>query len=1027
MGREGSSFKLLTEFETSYADCKVMQWQSSKTGMRLMLLKREMPTVSGYFAVASEIDNDSGCPHTLEHLVFMGSKKYPYKGLLDMVGNRLFSNTNAWTDTDQTVYTLLTAGWEGFNSLLPVYLDHVLHPTLTDDACMTEVYHVDGNGEEKGVVFSEMQGTENTSDSILALRARQLLYSKGSGYSSETGGLMDSLRVLTNDQIRDFHKLRYRPDNLCVIIVGEVDPEELLDTMEKFDATVTPPEPGTKRPFVDSPEDPILPNSVREFVDFPETDESFGEMQLAWIGPDITDEITNIAVSALGSYFTRQGVGKFSQEMVEVMDPLATEVYYYSNDFKNTEIDISFSGVPTDRLEEAADTAIEIMKKAVDDFDLGAIRDCIERQKQRFILSNEKDPSSMETGPILSFIYGHPDGSTLEKFIKDVSDFDELLTWTKDQWVDLHKKYFIENPHVAVLARPSEKLYDKLTKEKSDRIESYKKNYGTEGLAKLGDRLNHAFEQNDQPIPKEVMDSFKAPDPAKIKFLNSTSAKAGSAVDNGPVESNAVQTKIDEDSPEGFKLHINYEHYNSHFVAIKLLLSSLEVSEKLLPYLALVISEIFYLPMILLDGTSLSYQDVVREIKKDTVELHVCPGSMFEELIGIDIQAKIENYSTMIEWIRRAFCDTIFDKDRLQVMVEKHLNSLAEEKREGTTIVASMINRTNFTTRSLKREKDILETEDFYKDLSVKLESNEGYQQVRNDLEQVRNSLFKPENLHILVSGNVEKLDHPVSAWTKLQDALPSHPGKMVKLPRSIDVYSEKGARVSGEAQITPMPATESCFVNLIGKAPADYWHEDDAAIVVCCEYLQLVEGPFWRGVRGTGLAYGAGIRKNNEDGYLTLDIYRGSDGAKAIEVTRDIVLDLANGKTEFEQESIEGAVSAIVNVLATHENSHYYSAMAKYFDDVIRKRGPNFKERFMKQLREVNKDDLYRVINQYFKPLFDSNHSMVFVSCNPSMVDSLASLLESSGYNVVINEEVADSDSEEEDAYSSEEESEDE
>lgn len=43
------------------------------------------------------------------------------------------------TDTDHTAYTLTTAGAEGFLNLLPVYLSHVLFPTITDQAFYTEV------------------------------------------------------------------------------------------------------------------------------------------------------------------------------------------------------------------------------------------------------------------------------------------------------------------------------------------------------------------------------------------------------------------------------------------------------------------------------------------------------------------------------------------------------------------------------------------------------------------------------------------------------------------------------------------------------------------------------------------------------------------------------------------------------------------------------------------------------------------------------------------------------------------------
>ena len=63
----------------------------------------------------------------------MGSEKYPYKGILDLFANRGFSRgTNAWTDDDHTAFTVDTAGEQGFLQLLPIFVDHILFPTITD-------------------------------------------------------------------------------------------------------------------------------------------------------------------------------------------------------------------------------------------------------------------------------------------------------------------------------------------------------------------------------------------------------------------------------------------------------------------------------------------------------------------------------------------------------------------------------------------------------------------------------------------------------------------------------------------------------------------------------------------------------------------------------------------------------------------------------------------------------------------------------------------------------------------------------
>lgn len=45
-----------------------------------------------------------------------------------------------------------------------------------------------------------MQGREQTSGDLMALKLQRLLYPEGSAYRSETGGLMEALRVLTAEE-----------------------------------------------------------------------------------------------------------------------------------------------------------------------------------------------------------------------------------------------------------------------------------------------------------------------------------------------------------------------------------------------------------------------------------------------------------------------------------------------------------------------------------------------------------------------------------------------------------------------------------------------------------------------------------------------------------------------------------------------------------------------------------------------------------------------------------------------------------
>ena len=88
--------------------------------------------------------------------------------------------TNAWTDTDHTCYTVYTAGPSGFLHILPVYLDHILHPNLREEDYLTEVHHINGEGQDAGVVYSEMQ-VGNTQQTL----AIRILHQSGDHFVSQ--------------------------------------------------------------------------------------------------------------------------------------------------------------------------------------------------------------------------------------------------------------------------------------------------------------------------------------------------------------------------------------------------------------------------------------------------------------------------------------------------------------------------------------------------------------------------------------------------------------------------------------------------------------------------------------------------------------------------------------------------------------------------------------------------------------------------------------------------------------------------
>lgn len=87
--------------------------------------------------------------------------------------------------------------------------------------------------------------------------------------------------------VREYHQSYYRPDNLCLVITGKVDKDELMKTLEVVEESILKkgPLPEMKRPWISTGDFPNLEKNLEETVLFADEDESMGTLLIAWNGP----------------------------------------------------------------------------------------------------------------------------------------------------------------------------------------------------------------------------------------------------------------------------------------------------------------------------------------------------------------------------------------------------------------------------------------------------------------------------------------------------------------------------------------------------------------------------------------------------------------------------------------------------------------------------------------------------------------------------------------------------------------------
>ncbi|KIW88018.1 uncharacterized protein Z519_11128 [Cladophialophora bantiana CBS 173.52] len=993
-------FRQHQRIEPDYCPCTLTQYESERTGMRVIVVDQEGPKLHGFFVLATEIHDDSGAPHTLEHLCFMGSKSYKYKGFLDKLATRAYAGTNAWTATDHTAYTLETAGWAGFAQILPVYLEHVILPTLTDAGCTTEVHHIDGSGNDAGVVYSEMQGVQNTASELIELQSKRILYPEGVGYRYETGGMLEQLRVLTADRIREFHREMYQPKNLCVAIFGEAKHNELLAILDEFETSILPhiprPDAPFKRPWMESTLPPSLEETTLLRVEFPEEDESFGEVDIRFLGPNCADALEVGALNVALNYIAGSSAALLDHVIVE-KEQLASGIFYQLDSRPRTEIQFSMSSVETKRLEEVEKRFFEVLQDAMEQpLNMDFMKDCIDRVVRTSKYNAESSATAFVDFIISDYLYGNRDGSTLE-IVKSLKHYTEILTsWTEEQWKIFIRKHISDAPHVSTLGIPSARLSEKLKADEANRIEEQKARLGPEGLEKMQRKLEEAKAENDREIPRDLLGKFKVPLTDSIHFVTVLGARAGRALDLGR-RNNKYQKIIDGDAKE-VPLFLNFEHIPTNFTRVHMIISTETLPDDLRPLLAIYMEAFWTLP-IKRGNEIIDFHQVVTELERDTVGYSIDAANNLGNVEGIRISFQVENerYGVAVKWLTELLYNSIFDVERLKAVNTRLLADVPDAKRSGDDMMMTVHFMTHLAPKSITRARTTLVKALYLKRIRYLLKVDP--QRVVSRLERLRKLLCRFENYRVLVITNLEKVQKPVSTWKPFLEKL--EPTKeMTPIGRRIERLSEAGMHPGKLAYVVPMPTIDSSFAFAVARGPTSYDDPQLPAIMVALAYMNAVEGPLWVAVRGTGLAYGTNMGFDVESGFIHLDVYRSPDAYKAFEASRKIVSGYMTGVVDFDPLMLEGAISSIVVMFANEQATLASAAGMSFVRSVMQGLPDDHMQRMLKRVRQVSVQDIKDALEKVVFNIFLPGKADIVVTCAPGLKEAITDGLKGAGFS---------------------------
>lgn len=186
---------------------------------------RKVATIQIWVKVGSADEDLSelGISHLIEHMAFKGTEKRGV-GQIASELEALGGETNAYTSWDETVFHV-TVPSTGVSQGLDILTDAVFRPSIDPDEL----------NKEKQVVIEEILEGEERPER----KASKLLFHtayEASPYKYPIIGYKDVVAGFTRDNIIQFRKKWYVPENMFMVIVGDVDPNQVRSDLEKYTA-----------------------------------------------------------------------------------------------------------------------------------------------------------------------------------------------------------------------------------------------------------------------------------------------------------------------------------------------------------------------------------------------------------------------------------------------------------------------------------------------------------------------------------------------------------------------------------------------------------------------------------------------------------------------------------------------------------------------------------------------------------------------------------------------------------------------
>ena len=240
-------------------------------GLTYYVRKNDNPKKQAFFFLLVkagsyvEQDNERGMAHFTEYMLFKGTKHFPGDGIRDFFrrnGIQFGHDTNAFTGFTTVRYQLNSIPTDN-----PLLMDSCL--LLLRDWAGDATIDAKDVESEHNVIVEEWRTKSTVS---YAQQMFQDLFGNSIYAKRNPIGDMDIVKNCSQKLVRDFYDRWYQPQNQAVVVVGDFNPDQMVEKVRQMFG-------DRKRGKSISPVPPAIPDSeTPKFLLYPNKQQSFGSL-----------------------------------------------------------------------------------------------------------------------------------------------------------------------------------------------------------------------------------------------------------------------------------------------------------------------------------------------------------------------------------------------------------------------------------------------------------------------------------------------------------------------------------------------------------------------------------------------------------------------------------------------------------------------------------------------------------------------------------------------------------------------------